>query len=381
MRILYHHRTLGDGAEGIHIAEMVNAFREIGHDVRVVSPIGEQTNVINKRISYMSRIKKIVPKAAYELMELGYNIIGYYILSKAIREFRPDIIYDRYITFNASSIIAGKHFKIPTIIEVNAPLAFERQNELDENLYLARVAHYLERWICANAHKTIVVSTPLKEYLKSVGVPADKIVVIPNGVNLNTFKSHKKDIDLLHKLGIDQKKVVFGFVGILRPWHGLDLLIDAFAEISRVENGSHLLIIGDGPIRTDLEDRIKALNLEGSVTITGRIEHNCITEYINVIDIAVSPMSTFYASPMKILEYMALRKSVIAPDMPNIQDIICDSCEGLLFKPGDKESLVNSMLKMLNESELRDSLATNARNKVEQERNWRVNAQTVVSLV
>lgn len=381
MKILYHHRTLGDGAEGIHIAEMVNAFRELGHEVRIVSPIGGQTNVKNERITRLTQLKLLVPSAAYEILELVYNVYGYFLLRNAIREFHPNLIYDRYITFDASSILAGKRFKIPVILEVNAPLALERKKEVDEKLYLKRIAYYLEKQICANADKTVVVSTPLRDYLISIGVPQSKLVVLPNGVNLKKFHPEVKDSSLLKTLDISWKSKIFGFVGILRPWHGLDLLLNAFAEVSYSVTNCHLLIIGDGPVRQDLELQIKRLRLQGKVTITGRIPHEHIPRYVNLIDIAVSPMATFYASPMKILEYMALRKAVIAPDMPNIRDIIIDSQDGCLFKVGDQISLRDAMLKLAKDEFFRDQIAHEARKKVELERNWMANAEVILRLI
>ncbi len=144
MNILYHHRTLVDGAEGIHIKEMINAFEELGHKVEVVSPIGKTTNIKTRKTVILNKIKALIPSFFYEIMELGYNFYGYYILSKAVSSFNPDFIYDRYITYNASSVLVGKTLKIPVILEVNAPLALERTQERDERLYFKKIANYLE---------------------------------------------------------------------------------------------------------------------------------------------------------------------------------------------------------------------------------------------
>ena len=176
MKILYHHRTLGDGAEGIHIEEMVKAFRDLGHEVKVVAPIGEKANTNNTNVSILSKIKRMLPRILFEFIELAYNVYGYYLLRREIHKERPDFIYDRYITFNASSVLIGKRFNIPVFLEVNAPLALERSEQKDERLYLRRTAFAFEKWISSNSYKTIVVSTPLKEYLVSVGVPQEKII-------------------------------------------------------------------------------------------------------------------------------------------------------------------------------------------------------------
>lgn len=380
MKILYHHRTLGDGAEGIHIAEMINAFRELGHEVRVVSPIGDKTNVTNTKVSRFQRLKQMMPHFLFELVEVGYNLYGYQFLRKAIKEDRPDFIYDRYITFNASSILAGMRYNIPVILEVNAPLALERQNEDDEKLYLNKMAHTFERWICSKANRTIVVSTPLKDYLVNIGVPESNIVVMPNGVNLRVFHPREKNTNILSDLGIHPESIVFGFVGILRPWHGLDMLIDAFSEVSMTMKNCHLILVGDGPIKDKLQKHISELGLNDKVSITGRVSHNSIPDYISVMDIAISPKSTFYSSPMKVIEYMALSKVVIAPDKPNIHDIIEDDINGKLFKEGCCEALRDCMTSIANNREAQFDLGYNAMKKTKYKLNWNANAQNIVRM-
>lgn len=382
MNILYHHRTLGDGAEGIHIKEMINAFEELGHKVEVVSPIGEKTNIKTRKTVILNKIKPLIPGFFYEIMELGYNFYGFYILSRAAKAFNPDFIYDRYITYNASSILVGKKLKIPVILEVNAPLALERTQERDERLYFKIIANYLEKWVCANSLKTVVVSTPLKEYLIAIGVPEEKISVMPNGVNPKKFLPFNgKDKHLMDQLKIKDKKLIIGFLGILRPWHGIDLILETFRELFGINKHIHLLIVGDGPIKDDIERKIRAYKLKESVTITGRISHKEIFRYINLFDIAVSPKTTFYASPMKILEYMALKKPVVAPDTDNIKDIISHNEDGILFIRDDHNSLKEAILNLIRDKRKAKILGEKARQKVCLERNWVCNAREIIKYV
>lgn len=384
MKILYHHRTLGDGAEGIHIKEMVNAFRKLGHEVRVIGPIGEpkeKNNTRSGRRTFFSTIRSLVPRLLFELLEVAYNLYGLIIVSKEVLKRRPDFIYDRYMIFNASCILAGKLFKIPVMLEVNAPLALERSEEVDEKLYLKKLAFFLEKWICSHSFKTIVVSTPLKNYLESIGVPSKKIVVLPNGVDPEKFKpSPHKDAALLKKYGFSDDDVIVGFVGILRPWHGLDLLIDAFSAAKEKEPKLKLLIVGDGPIRSDIERKIEKLGLSDDVCITGRVKHDEIVRYINLFDIAVSPKATFYASPMKILEYMALGKAIIAPDMENIKDILEDKITGLLFNFNSKSDLNLKLINLIINDQLRNNIGQKARRRILDRLNWKYNAQKIIKL-
>jgi len=381
MKILYHHRTLGDGAEGIHIEEMVKAFRSLGHKVKIVAPIGEKTNSKNINVSILSKIKRILPRILFEFLEVAYNIYGYYLLRKEIHKERPDFIYDRYIIFNASAILIGKKYNIPVILEVNAPLALERSQQEDEQLYLKRLAFFLERWICFNSYKTIVVSTPLKEYLVSSGAPPGKIVVVPNGVDVKKFKPKLgKDKNLLKKCDFTKNDIIVGFVGILRPWHGLELLLKAFNMAAKDNKNVRLLIVGDGPIRPDIESLIERLHLPDKVFITGRVQHEQVPDYVNLFDIAVSPKATFYASPMKILEYMALAKAVVAPDKENIRDIIIHEVDGLLFEDGSSVALFSCFEKLIQDNAYRAQLGRRARIKVIEERNWQRNAALVCAM-
>jgi glycosyltransferase involved in cell wall biosynthesis len=380
MRIVYHHRTLGDGAEGIHIREMVKAFRELGHEVMVIGPTGETPPESSRKARMLERVKRFIPQALYELLEIAYTGHCAWKTALTVGAFRPDFIYDRYITFNAGAILAGKLCRVPVCLEVNAPLAMERSVQQDERLVFRGIAASLEKWICSNATQTIVVSTPLKRYLESIGVPAGKCIVMPNGVDPVRFAPRTRDETLSGELGIPGDNVVLGFTGVLRPWHGLDLLLDAFANMVKSGHKAFLLIVGDGPHRVPLEERIDELGVGRSVCITGRIPHERVPDYVSLFDVAVSPRATFYASPMKVIEYMALGKPVVVPATPNFLDIIDDRAEGITFEDGNAAALEQALVCLCREPELRRQLGLRARQKVERRLNWRWNADAVCRL-
>ncbi len=378
MKILYHHRTLGDGAEGIHVAEMVKAFRALGHEVRLLSLIGETTNVATPKQQRWARVRRMLPGAAYELAEIGYNVPGYLAISRAIREFTPDLVYDRYVNYNYSAVAAARRARLPVFVEVNSPYSYQKQT-FDERLYLARVSRTFERTICSRASRVITVSTPLKKFLVSIGVPDAQVVVMPNGADPDAFTADFDARDVRARLGIADRLVI-GFSGILRPWHGLDLLVEAFARLSASNPKLHLLIVGDGPIRQDLERQIAQQGLTDRVTITGRLPHAQVREYVGAMDVAVSPRATFYASPMKVLEYMAMGKAIVAPDMENLRDILVDSADGLLFTAEDVDALTAALARMVTDDALRGRLGVAARRKIEEERTWLHNARDVERL-
>jgi glycosyltransferase involved in cell wall biosynthesis len=378
MKIIYHHRTLGDGAEGIHIEEMVNAFKNLGNKVKVVSLTGSKTNVQTARSQLWGIVKNCIPKVLYEAAEILYNCIGFYKLNRTINTFEPDFIYDRYTTYNASSILVAKKNGIPLVLEVNAPLAHERQ--IFGKLYFPKIAQRFERWICSNSDITVVVSTPLRDYLVNLGVPKNRMVIMPNGVNLDKFRLKPNRKYIRTKYNIDDK-IVLGFVGEFRPWHGLEMLLQAFGEIDPSKNSLHLLLIGSGPSQISLEKQAKENDLDNYVTFTGRIPHNKMKDFISAMDITISPRTTFYASPMKILEYMAMSKPIVAPRMTNIEDLIEHNKDGILFEPENREELKSALLRLIHSEALRHELGFNARRKVELGYTWENNAKKILELI
>lgn len=380
-RILYHHRTLGDGAEGIHIHEMIKAFRGLGHVVEVIGPVGERASSPSARPSKLAGIKRAMPGLVFELAEIAYT--GYCFAQTLLRvwRFRPDFIYDRYITFNAGPVLAGKMARVPVLLEVNAPLALERTEQKDEKLYLRRIANWMEHWICALSWRTIVVSSPLRDYLRSIGVPAEHCVVMPNGADPDTFRPRAKSPELLRELAIPDSAFVVGFTGVLRGWHGLDLLVEAIAELEQSCPDVCVLIVGDGPYRGELEALAAARGISARIRITGRIPHEQVPDYVALFDAAVSPRATFYASPMKVIEYMSLEKAVIVPDTANFLDMVDDQRNGMVFRDGDAGSMSAVIQRLYLEPEFAAGIARQARLKVEQRLNWTWNAKACCDLV
>ncbi len=385
MRILYHHRTLGDGAEGIHIREMVAAFRDLGHEVRVVALVGEPALSVPEQTAARPRqrwsvFSRWLPGGAYEIAELGYNVVGKRAIARAIGEFRPDLIYDRYNSYSTAAVDVGNKTGIPVFLEVNAPVAYERTEYERRPLRFSRLATRIERRVFNAADHVFAVSTPLKEFLVSQrGVLDSRVTIVPNGANSIQFSPAQSVGPVRRELGIEAKKVI-GFAGILRPWHGLDLLLDAFCSVLSHHPQTHLLIVGDGVIESALKQKAKDMGVLHSVTFTGRVPHERMNDYIAAMDIAVSPQATFYASPMKILEYMAMGIVTVAPDMPNIRDIVCNGENGVLFEAGDASSLASQLRKLLDSPAHARELADRGRRAVETDRNWTSIAQLIVQV-
>ena len=381
MRILYHHRTLADGAEGVHIREMVDAFRGLGHEVQVAALAGDGSEASpNGPRCKWDVVSRMIPSWAYEGAELAYNFVAAARLRRAIRQFRPDFIYDRYNSYSNAAVSVGRRAGLPVLLEVNAPVAYERATYQEKPIKFPKLAARYERQICLRASHIIVVSTPLKEFLvEQRGIPASQVTVLPNGANPGRFDPRIDGTSVRNHRGLNGRTVI-GFVGILRKWHGTELLFHAFSLAYRRCQDLHLLIVGDGPLEESLKGEAATLGIDDRVTFCGRLRHDEVPAHVAAMDIAVSPRATFYASPMKILEYMAMGVATIAPRMPNIEDIVRDGADGLLFDPESAESFARSLTALAEDIGLRERIGRNARLKIETSLNWLNNANAVIQM-
>ncbi len=384
MNIVYHHRTRAADAQGVHIIEIVKAFRALGHSVDVVSLVRtedsprRETAEQKAHMPAWQRLVRRIP-LAYEAVQMAYNGVGLWILGRRLRRGGVDFLYERYSLFNFTGVLAAKLWRIPLVLEVNSPLALELAEE--RAIRARRLAERMERAICNAATKVIVVTQPLKRILVSNGVEGSKIVVMPNGVDPRRFQPDEDSGGLRRQLGLEGRAVI-GFVGWFRKWHGLDLLLEAFREGRLAETGARLLLIGDGPAMVELQEFVGRHGMEGTVVFTGPLPHRDIPRHLSAIDIAVQPAANSYCCPMKILEYMALGKAIVAPRQENIVEILRDGEEAALFTPGDQASLAQALRLLVSNAQEREKLGNQARAAIQSRGYlWEANAARVAAMM
>ena len=381
MRILYHHRTQAEDAQGIHIQEMLSAFRHAGHEVELVA-LSQSNNgktTTGSRQKLWKRLTDIIPNWLYEIMSLGYNIYGYRALRQAIRKKRPDFIYERYSLNTFCGSLVSKRLRIPLILEVNAPLCFE-QNMLGK-LVFKRLAKLTERWICSNSTWTVAVTNVLKQFLINNNVPVNKIITMHNGINPKIFNPTISSDSIRKKYKLETKLVI-GFVGWFRKWHGLEMLLEVLYEIKSIHQDCRLLLVGDGPAYPELYSYAEQNGLLSTVHFTGPVNRDEIPQYIAAMDMAVQPSATEYACPMKIIEYMAMAKCIIAPDQPNINELLKNNRNAFLFRKHDKTDLRNVLLNAIENRKLRKVYGKAAYETIVKERMfWSANADKIVNRI
>ena len=382
MRILYHHRTLADGAEGIHIREIVDALRDLGHEVKVICPRAARKETglgpnHNKKSHSMGYIRLFFKQCA----EILYNCVSYQRARLSIRRFKPEFIYERYTPLNFGGVLAARHTKTPLILEVNA--TYGGLLGCDIPSVFPRLLKWIEESVLRWANGIVVVSTPLKECITSRIGDSNKLIVLPNAINTNKIfgdgDSLSKRQIVRHRYNIKQDFVV-GFVGSMRRWHGLDFLSECIPCILEKSPETHFLLVGSGEMESELREFVLANGLTEKVTITGAVSHEEVYLILNAVDVGVSPDTPPYASPMKILEYMAFGAVPVAPDYAPIREIITHRQTGLIFTPRSKHEFVEAIHGLSENPPLLKRLSEAAKAEVLRERTWTRNAEQILLL-
>lgn len=377
MKILYHHRTASKDGQAVHIEELIGALRQLGHEVRVVAPEIGAGGAMGDDATLVHKLKAALPQALYELLELAYSFVAYRRLLKAAREFKPDFIYERYNLFLLAGAMLRRKLGIPLLLEVNSPLAEERGRF--GGLGLPWLARWAENRAWRDADFVLPVTRVLAGHIIAAGVPAERIVVIPNGINRDHFVAAPKPNSAKQKLGL-AGKLVLGFTGFVRDWHGVDRVIRWMATADAPANAV-LMVVGDGPVRGELEQLAAELSLHGRVRFTGVVNRDRVPEHVAAFDIALQPAVVPYASPLKLFEYLTLSKAVIAPRQPNIEEVLTDGDNALLFDANQPGAFEQSLTRLCADETLRERLAADAAATIDRlDLTWLGNARRVTQL-
>lgn len=323
--------------------------------------------------------------------ELLYNFYAGRGLKRKFLEVKPDLIYHRYTghTFFVSKI--AKKLGIPLILEFNSFDTWKMRHWGRSKKLLRRCLHYIlynivkqiEVYNLKNAFLIITVSQPLKTDLLKMGIPERKILVSPNSVDPNKFNSRigkgEKCKALRQKLDLGNK-IVVGFSGTFGPWHGIPQLTEAIDQIlgKNLSPNIHFLLIGDGPLRRDMEKQVGHYR---DLTFTGQIPYSKVQYYLGICDILVSPHNhqidgrEFFGSPTKLFEYMAMGKGIVASDLGQIGEVLEHGKTAWLVKPGDVGELVEGILRLAQDRNLREQLGRNARKEVLAKYTWEKHVQ------
>ena len=372
--------------EAVHIHGFAGGLEQLGLAVDVVGPPGVDLDpnstvapTTGRAATPWGVLARKVPQPVFECLELGYNLAAIPRLWARCLRQKPELIYERYALFNAAGVLVGRLTGVPVVLEVNETAGVDRTRQ-GKRIAMAGLARWLERRILRSAAGVVVVSGYLRDYVHELGVPDERIRVTPNAVDAERFDPERVDGETVRaRFGLEGSTVV-GFAGSFTKWHGLDLLLQAAADLMPEFPDLKLLLVGDGARRRASEQMAEELGIAERVVFTGKVPHAEMPTYMAAMDLGVMPASNVYGSPMKVFEYMSMGKPAVAPRYRPLEEAIAHSEDGLLFEPGSCISLTAQLRALLDDAAYRRRLGEAAQRKVRARHQWVNNAETVLEL-
>lgn len=360
MRICYYIGNIDLSREhggATHVLEVFESLQQLGHEVILVSSKRLQHSRLNSEYVTLSR-----PSLARGPLSILGDMTQIIRLGRICKSHRVDLIYARASETDFIASYASSYANVPLVLEVNDPL-WTIPTIVNADFIIATA----ESILVENIHGH-----------KNAASLEGRLAIVTWGCNTEKFRPEKSGKTVRENLRISNKATVLGYVGTFLPWHGVDDLAKASVRVIQKLPEARFVCIGDGGIRAEIEKLVKELGTSESFIFTGQVSHGALPEYLAAADILVAPFNPsknpvtakfgFYYTPIKVMEYLASGKPVIATKTGTLTSIIKDGYNGVLIEPGNHESLAEAILSLAREPKRAEELGRNAR--VEALRNY-----------
>jgi starch synthase len=383
----------GEPADATYVIQgyLARGLKARGYDLTFIAPNNLDDVVCTnepQKLEYAprtwsaSRWFDIASKGAWRIQQvLGIpylNVFSNYRFYDACLQCLPghDLVYERNGLYNAGLAMACKRLKIPYVI------FFEADQIMEFDLMGTPITGWL-RWRANQilrhnlkaARCIICVSEGGKAHLiNKWSIPAEKIVVFPNAVDVHRFRPDPEaKADVRASLGIESQPLVI-FVGNFFHWHDVSTLLDAFAQLLAAYPAARLVLVGDGAQREVMRQRATDLGMSHAVHFTGLVPHAEVPRFVAAADVAVVPYPAMkqelWLSPLKLFEYMASGTAVVASGVGQLLQVVRDGCNGILVPPGDASAMAAALQRLLADAALRTRLGQQARQDAVQKYSW-----------
>lgn len=272
-------------------------------------------------------------------------------------------VWQHHDLFQTKGLKLAKQLGVPSVLFVDAPYVWESKKWGVPRLGWEWFAKWRgDSQPCKEADLVLVVSEEVKKAVLDLGVDESKVLVTPCTVSPAKFDK-AKGLELRQSLGL-MDSFIIGWIGSFRKFHSLDLLVDAFIDVSATIKNSKLLLVGDGPERVRIQDKIEKMGLKDRILFMGNIPHNEIHAYISSFDLAVLPSQSnegFHYSPLKLREFFAAGVPVIASAVGDVKNVIDESKGGWLVPPGSSKSIAEMIVRVENDKSMLDTASLKAK--------------------
>jgi glycosyltransferase involved in cell wall biosynthesis len=391
LRILYHHRIRADDGQAVHVRELITALRTSGQVVQecalvpktAATPSAAAAKSPAKAAAapagpgFWQRLR--LPRAAVEVLEILYNQKGRGMLRRAAHTFRPDVVYERHALHCRAGFDIAQRLAVPLLLEVNSPMVDEMQKL--GSLRFQKRALATERAVLDGADAVLAVTRVLADMLVERGARPDRVHVIQNGAVPERYGpiARAAAASLRSRWQLEPDAFALGFVGYMRPWHRLDLVLQAMQRPELRQ--AVLVLMGRGPALPELQAQAANSGLAARLIVCGEVPADLLPAHVMACDGALIPAINAYASPLKLFDSLAAGVPTLAPDQTNLRELIEHGRHGLLFRPGDSDDLVAKLSQLLHNRPFARQLGIAGQERLLQQRwTWLGNAERVVRI-
>jgi glycosyltransferase involved in cell wall biosynthesis len=358
----------------VHVQEVVRALTAQGCRVEIFTarPEGKPSPGL-ETVRVVALPLPVGERAVREQAALAANADLHALLQL---EGPFDLVYERYSLWSYAAMEYARSCRTPGLLEVNAPLIDEQAER--RGLVDRPGAERVAQRVFSAASGLLAVSDEVAAYLARYSATTGRIHLVPNGVAPDRFGPSIQPAQ-----SRESGCFTVGFVGTLKPWHGLEILVEAFARLVGRVPGARLLIVGDGPERERLELDVARRGLGDLTRLTGSVAPDHVPSWLASMDVAVAPyppLEHFYFSPLKVYEYMAAGLPVVVSAVGQLKQLIRHDYTGLTYPAGDAEALVSVLVRLHENLPLRRRLGLAAREEVIQSHTWEGVARRILHL-
>lgn len=379
MRILLTHVFMGRGGDAVQWKSLAEALASAGHEVttsgaNAVDPY--RTGSAGARLRIFVRG---LPWWIRDALEISLSALALARAWRVVRRKGVDAIIHRAATYEIMAPVLARMSGVPLIAYLDTNVPAERQFRSES--YWRWLHERTMVWLGQVAAVLVTPSHALRTHYSAMGAPADKLIVVHNGVFERHLRLGEEAVGSAPPMA-RQSECVLGFVGSLSDWHRIDVLLDALARLARAGDGVsyRLVVIGTGRQDAHLKERAARLGIAPLVEWRGPMPHDRAVDAMREFDIAVLPSTLPTGAPMKLSEYAAMGRPIIAPDLPNIRDLLIPDEEAVLVTPENPAALAAAVARLVADPEKARRIGRMAQARV-QEWTWEVTARALVAAV
>lgn len=383
-RMLYLRPTVGSGASFggsvTHAHELIRAFGELGIDVLALTTDDAIAATAAADPDPPCHWKLLKVGASLNALPASAAVADDLALVRGGVRTHADVIYQRHARFSLCGAVLARVTRRPLFLEYNGSEVFT--GKYWHTTPLKRQLARCERAVLWTASKIFVVSDVDRRDLIARGIPAERIILNPNGVSPERFTTGG-GAAVRRELGLSSDDVVVGFVGTFGPWHGAPLLAGVFGRLSQSMPSLRALFVGQGPELDQTREEVRNSGSDEAIRFVGRISPPDVPAYLDACDILVAPhvplpdAIEFFGSPTKVFEYMAAGKAIVASRLGQIGEVLEHRRTALLVEPGDEAALGEAISTLARDPMLRAQLGSAAATRARARHSWSDRARRV----